>query len=49
MLWCGVWKDRIVGPFFFNEHVSVDAYLRMLEEEASASVSNVDVEFPTWF
>jgi hypothetical protein len=30
MVRCGIWKDRIIGPFFFNEHVNGDAYLRML-------------------
>jgi hypothetical protein len=49
MLWCGTWKDRIIGPFFFNKHVNAHAYLRMLEEEAFGSVLNGDGEFPTWF
>jgi hypothetical protein len=22
MVWCGIWKDRIIGPFLFNEHVN---------------------------
>jgi hypothetical protein len=49
MVRCGIWKDHIVGSFFFNEHVNGDAYLRVLEEEAFASVLNEDGEFPTWF
>jgi hypothetical protein len=48
MLWCGIWKDRIIGPLFFNEHVSEDAYLRMVQEEAFASVLNEDGEFQIW-
>jgi hypothetical protein len=42
-------KFSIIDPFFFNEHVNGDAYLRILEEEVSASVLNEDGEFPTWF
>jgi hypothetical protein len=49
MVWCGIWKDHIIGPFFFNEHDNGDTYLHMPEEQALASVLNEDGELPTWF
>lgn len=32
MVWAAIWKNRIIGPFFFEEHVTKDSYLSMLRE-----------------
>lgn len=47
MVWCGIWKDQIVGPFFFEDTVRGENYLIMLRTEALPSLPNN--EGPTWF
>lgn len=32
-VWCGIWREGVVGPFFFDESVTGRSYLRMLKEE----------------
>lgn len=32
VVWCGLWREGVVGPFFFEGTVTGDAYLRMLEQ-----------------
>lgn len=32
VVWGGVWKGGVVGPFFFDENVNGDNYLAMLQE-----------------
>lgn len=32
-VWCGMWREGIVGPFFFEGSVTGSNYLRMLEEQ----------------
>lgn len=33
VVWCGIWREGVVGPFFFNSTVTGDTYLKMLEEQ----------------
>lgn len=32
MVWCGIWNDRVIGPFFFPGNVTGQAYLLMLRD-----------------
>lgn len=40
MVWCGLWYDRLSGPFFFDENVTGEKYLEMLDTKAFASILN---------
>jgi hypothetical protein len=31
MVWCGISSAGIIGPFFFDEHVTADSYLQLLQ------------------
>ena len=31
MVWAAIWGNRIIGPFFFEEHVTKDSYLSLLQ------------------
>jgi hypothetical protein len=33
MVWAGVWSGDRVGPFFFDESVSAETYLNLLNEK----------------
>lgn len=33
VVWCGLWKEGVVGLFFFEGTVTGDAYLRMFEQD----------------
>ena len=33
MVWCGLWRDHVLGPFFFNETVTGERYLNMLQND----------------
>jgi hypothetical protein len=33
MVWCGIWGDRMIGPFFFEGTVIGEIYLQILEEK----------------
>ena len=31
MVWAAIWRNRLIGPFFFDENVTKDSYLSMLK------------------
>ena len=33
MMWGGIWGDRVIGPYFFNDNVTGKSFLEMLKEE----------------
>jgi len=33
MVWCGIWNDRIIGPYFFDKSVTGATYLELLEDK----------------
>jgi transposase len=33
MVWCGIWGDEIIGPFFFENTVTGQSYLNLLEND----------------
>jgi hypothetical protein len=45
MMWCGIWKDRITGPFPFLVAVTGDAYSRILNKKHSPVSLNTDGDF----
>ena len=32
-VWCGIWREGVVGPFFFDNNVTGDTYLQMMQDE----------------
>ncbi|XP_077511001.1 uncharacterized protein LOC144121701 [Amblyomma americanum] len=32
VVWCAIWREGVVGPFFFEDSVTADSYLRLLKE-----------------
>lgn len=34
-VWCGIYKDRLVGPFFFRNNINGDRYLQFLNNQLS--------------
>lgn len=47
IIWCEIWKDQIIGLFFFQS--SSVTHLNMLREEALPSVLNEEGYFPERF
>lgn len=39
MVWCGIWDNRIIGPFFFDNTVTSKSYLKLLEEKVWPEIS----------
>ncbi len=33
MVWCGIWNDRIIGPYFFDKSVTGATYLELLQDK----------------
>ena len=33
MVWCGLWRDHVLGPFFFNQTLTGERYLNMLQND----------------
>ena len=44
MVWCGIWRGQIVGPFFFQGTVTAESYLHMLETFLWPFLENVPVQ-----
>ncbi|KAJ4433859.1 hypothetical protein ANN_16171 [Periplaneta americana] len=47
MVWCGLWDNEIVGPFFFDSTVTGEHYLRMLGYEMVSELHGIG--YPEWF
>jgi hypothetical protein len=41
MAWCGIWGNRVIGPFFFDEHVNGVSYLKLLSEDFWPVISSI--------
>ncbi len=49
MVWCGLWKAHVLGPFFFDEHVTGETYLNMLRDKLMPQIERLDEGLPDWF
>ena len=49
MVWCGLWRDHVLGPFFFNETVTGERYLNMLQIDLIPQFHLLGDGRPTWF
>lgn len=49
MVWCGIWQNRIIGPFFIDGNMNAQIYLKMLQERLIPALMNDDGEFPERF
>jgi len=43
LVWCGIVNKYLVGPYFFNEKVNGQSYLRLLRDELPVLLENVDL------
>lgn len=48
MVWCGLWKDRIIGPYFFHRNVDSETYLTMLGDSLLPTLDAIGSR-PEWF
>ena len=50
MVWCGLWRDHVLGPFFFNQTVTGERiYLNMLQNDLIPQFDLLGDGRPTWF
>lgn len=49
MVWCGMWKAHVLGPFFFDEHVTGTTYLDMLRDKLMPQLEGLGEGLPDWF
>ena len=49
IVWCGLWRSYVLGPFFFNETVTVEVYLRMLQNDLMPQLECIGEGKPLWF
>lgn len=49
MVWCGLWKAHVLGPFFFDDHVTGETYLTMLRDQLMPQLERLCKGFPQWF
>lgn len=40
-VWCGIFNDRLVGPFFFQEYLKADRYFYFLERRITLVWNNL--------
>ncbi len=45
MVWCGIWSEGLIGPFFFDENVNGQSYLRMLTEFLWPKIKEKHIHF----
>ncbi len=38
-VWAGIWSEDVIGPFFFNDTVTVNSYLEMLNKEIVPTIA----------
>jgi hypothetical protein len=48
MVWCGLFGDNVIGPFFFDENVNGDNYKKLLEDEVLPALTLCDT-YPEMF
>ena len=46
MVWCGQWRDHVLGPSFFDSMLDGNKYLRMLQEELIPQLNSIGEGWP---
>ena len=49
VVWCGLWKSHVLGPFFFHETVTGKLYLDMLQNDLMPHLARINEGKPLWF
>ena len=49
MVWCGLWRDHVLGPSFFNSMVTGENYLQMLKEDFIPQLNFIGEGRPDYF
>ena len=49
--WCGVvsGKAHVLGPFFFDEHVTGETYMNILRDKLMLQIERLGEGLPDWF
>lgn len=49
MVWCGIWRNFVIGPFFFDSTVTGESYLDMLKGSMIPQLESLGLGLPAWF
>ena len=49
MVWCGIWRNFVIGPFFFDSTVTGQSYLNMLNDFMIPQLQSLGIGLPAWF
>jgi hypothetical protein len=50
MVWCGIWKDTLIWPYFFESTVDSEAYITMLGDFLVPELAMLEIEHrAVWF
>jgi hypothetical protein len=49
MVWCGMWSNGIIGPFFFDTNVNAHSYLNLLQEKFWPEIEQRDTAQHLYF
>ena len=49
MVWCRLWRDHVLGPFFFNGTINGEKYLSMLQNDLIPQFHLLGDGRSTWF
>ena len=49
MVYCGLWKSHVLGPFFFEDHVNGGTYLAMLKDKLMPQLESLREGILEWF
>jgi hypothetical protein len=43
-VWCGIYRNRVIGPFFFETTLNVERFLNFLNEEIFNVLDDLSLE-----
>ena len=49
IIWCGIWNDQIIGPFFFDNTMNGETYQTMFKQGTFPDILILEGHFPTDF
>ena len=48
VVWCRLWRNHVLGPFFFNETVTGEVYLKLLQNDLMPQLERISEGKPLW-
>ncbi|OAF71535.1 hypothetical protein A3Q56_00706 [Intoshia linei] len=49
LMWCEFWRSHVLDPFFFNNTVTGEVYLKMLQNDLMPQMERIGERKPLWF